>query len=59
VPVSVWQGRHDLMVPYAHGLWLADHVPGARRHLYDDEGHVSLVVKADPILRDLKDLAGL
>ena len=40
VPVSVWQGRHDLMVPFGHGVWLADHVPGARRHLFDDEGHV-------------------
>ncbi len=58
VPVSVWQGRHDLMVPFAHGVWLADHVPGARRHLYDDEGHVSLVAKIDVILADLLDLAG-
>jgi len=59
VPVSVWQGRHDLMVPFAHGEWLADRIPGARRHLHDDEGHISLVVQADAVLADLKDLAGL
>ena len=59
VPVAVWQGRQDLMVPYAHGVWLADHVPGARRHLYDEEGHLSLVAQLDRILGDLLDLAGV
>jgi len=59
VPISIWQGRHDLMVPFAHGVWLADAIPGARRHLYDDEGHISLVVQADKILADLVDQAGL
>jgi pimeloyl-ACP methyl ester carboxylesterase len=59
VPVSVWQGAHDRMVPYAHGRWLADTIPGARAHLFDDEGHVSLVTRLDEILADLRDLAGL
>jgi pimeloyl-ACP methyl ester carboxylesterase len=59
VPVSVWQGAHDRMVPFAHGRWLADTVPGARAHLFDDEGHVSLVRRIDEILADLRDLAGL
>jgi pimeloyl-ACP methyl ester carboxylesterase len=59
VPVSVWQGRQDLMVPYAHGVWLADRVPGSRRHLFDEEGHLSLVAQLDRILGDLLDLAGL
>ena len=44
VPVSVWQGGADLMVPFAHGQWLAEHLPGARAHLLDDEGHLSIVV---------------
>ncbi len=58
IPVSVWQGRHDLMVPFAHGVWLAEHVPGARRHLFDDEGHVSLLGRAAEMLTDLVELAG-
>ena len=44
VPVHVWQGRHDRMVPFGHGQWLAAHIPTAVPHLFDDEGHVSLGV---------------
>ena len=53
VPVSIWQGAHDRMVPFAHGQWLAANVPGARAHLYDDEGHISLVQQIRRILDDL------
>ena len=53
MPVSIWQGAHDRMVPFAHGEWLAAHVPGARVHLYDDEGHMSLVEQLPRILDDL------
>jgi len=59
VPTSVWQGAHDKMVPFGHGHWLARAIPGARAHLFDDEGHVSLVARYDEILADLCDLAGL
>ena len=44
VPVHVWQGRHDRMVPYAHGEWLAAHIPTAVPHLFDEHGHLSLAV---------------
>jgi pimeloyl-ACP methyl ester carboxylesterase len=57
VPVSVWQGAQDLMVPFAHGTWLAEHVAGARVHLYDDEGHLSLWAKMGAIFDDLLELA--
>jgi pimeloyl-ACP methyl ester carboxylesterase len=59
VPVAIWQGREDAMVPFAHGEWLAAHVPGAEAHLLDDEGHLTLVTKLDEIMADLKRLAGL
>jgi pimeloyl-ACP methyl ester carboxylesterase len=45
-PASIWQGSEDLMVPFAHGGWLASHVPGASVHLEDGEGHVSMLVGA-------------
>ena len=42
VPVAIWQGDQDLMVPFAHGGWLAAHVAGARAHLLPGEGHLSI-----------------
>ena len=59
VPVAVYQGRADAMVPYAHGAWLAEHVPGAEAHLTEDDGHLTLVTRMPEVLADLKRLAGL
>ncbi len=58
VPVSVWQGEQDRMVPFAHGRYLADAIPGARAHLYPGEGHISLASQAKLILADLIEQAG-
>jgi pimeloyl-ACP methyl ester carboxylesterase len=58
VPVTVWQGGEDRMVPPSHGAWLGAHVSGARAHLNPDAGHVSLVNDAAPILDDLLAAAG-
>ena len=52
-PVSVWQGRQDAMVPYAHGEWLAANIPRARPRLLEDEGHLSLVARFGDVLDDL------
>lgn len=46
VPTYVWQGSEDLMVPFAHGQWLGEHVPNAVVHLEVGEGHLSLGVGA-------------
>ncbi|HEU4568734.1 MAG TPA: alpha/beta hydrolase [Marmoricola sp.] len=44
VPVTVWQGGEDLMVPFRHGEWLVAHVPGADSRLQRGEGHMSVLV---------------
>jgi pimeloyl-ACP methyl ester carboxylesterase len=60
VPVSIWQGRQDLMVPITHGEWLAGHIPGARTQLRPEHGHFSLGLGAiGEIFDDLLDAAGL
>jgi pimeloyl-ACP methyl ester carboxylesterase len=43
VPVQLWQGGQDLMVPRAHGEWLARHVPGAEVHISPGDGHFTVV----------------
>jgi pimeloyl-ACP methyl ester carboxylesterase len=56
VPVAVWQGRQDRFVPFAHGEWLAAEIPTAEAHLFEDEGHISLIARIDDILGDLAGL---
>ena len=56
-PVALWQGRQDMMVPFGHGEWLAAHTAGARPHLLDDHGHLSIAVSSfDRVLDDLLDM---
>jgi pimeloyl-ACP methyl ester carboxylesterase len=57
VPTAVWAGGQDAMVPLAHGRWLAEHVPGAVPHLFDAEGHFTLLHRLDEVLAELVRLA--
>ena len=52
VPLSIWQGEQDRMVPYAHGVWLAAALPRARAHLLPDHGHLSLGVESIGLILD-------
>lgn len=56
VPVLVWQGTADLMVPFAHGQWLAARIPTAMPNLAQDEGHLSLAAGLQPGLEYLRAL---
>jgi pimeloyl-ACP methyl ester carboxylesterase len=54
VPVAVWQGSADLMVPIDHARWLAERIPTAVPHLVDNEGHLSLVAHIAPGMHQLR-----
>jgi pimeloyl-ACP methyl ester carboxylesterase len=54
VPTFIWQGSEDLMVPFAHGQWLARHLSATTARLQQGEGHLSIAVGAlDRMLDDL------
>ncbi len=43
VPVLLWHGEPDQFVPFAHGRWLAERIPGVETQFFPDEGHLSLL----------------
>lgn len=42
VPVEIFYGDHDHMVPSTHGAWLASHITTARVFHDESEGHLSI-----------------
>ena len=55
VPVEIRYGAADVLVPAAHGAWLAAHVPNAVVKVDDNAGHL---VAPDEQLDRLRALAG-
>jgi pimeloyl-ACP methyl ester carboxylesterase len=43
VPVLHWQGEQDRFVPFGHGVWLSEHIPGVESHLSPTDGHITLL----------------
>jgi pimeloyl-ACP methyl ester carboxylesterase len=59
-PVTVWQGDLDLMVPFAHGRWLVDHLPTASARTAPGHGHISLIAQfREEILQGLMESSGV
>jgi pimeloyl-ACP methyl ester carboxylesterase len=42
VPVLLLQGEQDKFVPYGHGVWLSEHIPGVEARLAAGDGHLTL-----------------
>jgi pimeloyl-ACP methyl ester carboxylesterase len=55
VPIVLAYGRQDMLVPAAHGDWLAEHVPDAMVWVDDGTGHMGNDAEME---RDLAWLAG-
>ncbi|MGI8608616.1 MAG: alpha/beta hydrolase [Candidatus Dormibacteria bacterium] len=48
IPLQIVQGDHDLMVPPAHGAWLASRMPQAEFRALPNDGHVALLATRIP-----------
>ena len=53
VPVKIRYGTTDVLVPAAHGAWLAEHIPQATVTVDDTGGHLSSPDEALEQLREL------
>ena len=51
MPVEVHYGSQDVLVPAAHGEWLAAHVPNAKVVVNHDQGHMPTPEHAIAMLR--------
>ena len=43
MPVAVWHGEQDRLVPVEHGCYMASALPLAQPHIVPYEGHISLI----------------
>jgi pimeloyl-ACP methyl ester carboxylesterase len=42
VPALYWHGEQDKFVPFSHGLWLSERIPGVESRLTAEDGHLTL-----------------
>ena len=56
VPVHLWQGDADQMVPMHHAEWLAEQMPNATVHRLEADGHVSIQRHVKAILESASPL---
>jgi len=60
VPVLLYQGSEDKMVPFAHGQWFAKHLPQEklRKYLIEGQGHISIFIgREDSMIDELLAIA--
>jgi len=43
MPVKVWHGHQDRMVPVQHGEWLSAHIPSADAEISEESGHLTMI----------------
>ncbi len=59
VPVAIWQGAEDLMVPHRHGILLAADVPSSRVHFAGGQGHLTLMADPRDVVAELVEMGRL
>ena len=56
IPVFLYQGSDDKMVPFSHGQWLGENIPKQHltKHLEEGQGHISIFLgRLDGMLDEL------
>ena len=47
-PALYWHGEQDKFVPFSHGLWLSERIPGVEARLTPEDGHLTLFERRVP-----------